>query len=134
MEVEPGEGWADALSKVLRMGTKNPTSNQILRKAKLEKHEDESDSDESVDKPDKPSKGATCLTKWLKPDPQADALMDNQLKNDATRGVVHLFNAVKTVNPKSDKKKNNMKKKKKKKKKPITKRPKKSQRRSNNIR
>lgn len=114
MEVEPGPGWADALSKILRMGTKNPENNRILSKAKIEKHGDSSDSDDSNDHIEIKRKiESTCLTVRKKPDAQADALVENELKSDATRGVVHLFNAVKTVNPKSDKKKKTKKKKKK---------------------
>lgn len=115
MEVEPGAGWADALSKILRMGTKNPAGNRILSKAKLEKHDEssESEDDNSEDQVEVKRKSeTTCLTLRLKPEPQADALVENELKSDATRGVVHLFNAVKTVNPKSDKKKKKKKKKK----------------------
>lgn len=125
MDVEPGEGWADSVSKILRMGTNNPESNRILSKAKRDQHEaphsdqsDQSDNenDDEIEKDDKKAKSIDekCSTKRLKPDAQPDALLENELKEIATRGVVHLFNAVKTVNPKSDKK---MKKKKKKKKK-----------------
>lgn len=116
MEVEPGGGWADAVSKILRMGTNNPESNKILSKAKIDQDpEDSSAGSENSDTDDEPDdkKISTCLTTRLKPDPQADALLENALKSDATRGVVHLFNAVKTVNPKSDKKKKKKKKKKK---------------------
>lgn len=118
MDVEPGESWADAVSKILRMGTNNPESNRILSKAVRDK-DNQSDSDD--DQPEgnreeeqrisKQSRLLTCLTKKLKPDPQRDALLENELKEAATRGVVHLFNAVKTVNPKSDKKKKKRKKK-----------------------
>lgn len=117
MEVEPGCGWADAVSKILRMGTNNPESNRILSKA-IKDHHNDSDSENS-DADEEPSSKpkVTCSTIRLKPDPQSDALVENELKSDATRGVVHLFNAVKTVNPKTDKKR----KKKKKKKKKVTK-------------
>lgn len=108
MEVEPGEGWADAVSKILRTGTNNPDIG-VLTKALLNENSD--DSDEEPKQRIKPR----CGTTRLKPDPQADALVENELKSDATRGVVHLFNAVKTVNPKSDKSKKKKKKKKKKK-------------------
>lgn len=111
MEVEPGEGWADAVSKILRMGTNNPEINKILSKAKKDHDPDDSSTDDDDKHIEK--KISTCLTERLKPDPQVDALLENALKSDATRGVVHLFNAVKTVNPKSDKKKKKRKKKKK---------------------
>lgn len=109
MEVEPGEGWADAVSKILRTGTNNPDIG-VLTKALLNENSD------SEDDPKQKSSKPLCSTIRLKPDPQADALIENELKNDATRGVVHLFNAVKTVNPKSDKKKKKKKKKKRKRK------------------
>lgn len=125
MDVEPGPAWADALSKILRMGKNNPETNKILSKAKKD-HEkrdkqdsdDDNNDDDSVNVDDdetetKQSKSiSTCITKKLKPDPQRDALLENELKEAATRGVVHLFNAVKTVNSKSDKKKKKKKKKK----------------------
>lgn len=117
MEVEPGEGWADAVSKILRMGKNNPESNKILSKAKKD-HDlhDSSAESENSDTDDEPveKRISACLTTRLKPDAQADALLENALKSDATRGVVHLFNAVKTVNPKSDKKKKKRKKRKRK--------------------
>lgn len=113
MEVEPGEGWADAVSKILRMGKNNPDSNRILSKAKRNRREDESETDQSDEEEISKHKSKSSLNLIrLKPNPQADALVENDLKNDATRGVVHLFNAVKTVNPKSDKKKKKKKKKK----------------------
>lgn len=130
MDVEPGPGWADAVSKILKMGKNNPETNKILSKAKKDgEKRDKQDSDhdnnddesiEDVDGDSKKSKSiSTCLTKKLKPDPQRDALLENELKEAATRGVVHLFNAVKTVNPKSDKKKKKKKKKKMKKRRKI---------------
>lgn len=119
MDTEPGEGWADAVSKILRMGTNNPESNRILSKAKTDDHvsiqpadSDESDAEEDAVEEKKLKTKAICGTIRLKPIPQSDALLENELKNDATRGVVHLFNAVKTVNPKSDKKRKKKKKKK----------------------
>lgn len=107
MEVEPGPGWADALSKILRMGTRNPESNRILSKAKKDVQESDDEEEKKV---------TLRLDLKVKPDAQKDALVENELKSIATRGVVHLFNAVKTVNPKSDKKRNSKKKKKRKKK------------------
>lgn len=118
MEVELGEGWADAVSKILRMGKRNPESNRILSKAKKEDHDDKSSSDDNSDTDEEPKRKPNVLynTYRTKPDHQKDALLENELKNIATRGVVHLFNAVKTVNPKSDKKRKKKKKKKRKKK------------------
>ena len=115
MEAEPGEGWADAVSKILRMGKKNPDSNKILSKAKKDDDSDGSQSDNQSDSDDEPGTRAKLdySTIRLKPKPQSDALLENELRTVATRGVVHLFNAVKTVNPKSDKKKKKKKKKKK---------------------
>lgn len=116
MEAEPGEGWADVVSKILRMGTNNPESNRILSKAKKEQQSDEgSRSEDSGDEGgelEQKSKLEDYNTFKLKPNPQSDALLENELKSVATRGVVHLFNAVKTVNPRSDKKKKKKKKKK----------------------
>lgn len=118
MDVEPGQGWADAVSKILRMGKNNPESNRILSKAKRDRHSeaDASDSDQSDSEYTvNDRKERLCSTKRLKPDPQANALLENELKSIATRGVVHLFNAVKTVNPATDKKKKKKKKRKKRK-------------------
>lgn len=112
MELELGQGWADVVSKILRMGTHNPETNRILSKAKKDQYNDDS-SDEEVPKKD----FGLYSTKRLKPNPQSDALVENELKNIATRGVVHLFNAVKTVNPKADKKRKKKKTKKRKKRK-----------------
>lgn len=117
MDVEPGEGWSDAVSKILRMGKNNPESNRILSKAKKEDHSDNShsegsDSDEeSEERIEKAKATIEYNTFRLKPMPQPDALVENDLKSIATRGVVHLFNAVKTVNPKSDKRRKKKKKK-----------------------
>ena len=47
MESELGEGWADVVSKILRMGKNNPESNRILSKAKQDKGSDESDAEGS---------------------------------------------------------------------------------------
>ena len=118
MEVEPGEGWADVVSKILRMGTNNPESNRILSKAKKEHHSDDEDNSASGSDNEESQKKSNTLyaTSRLRPQPQSDALVENELKSIATRGVVHLFNAVKTVNPKSDKKKKKKKKKKRQKK------------------
>jgi len=120
METEPGEGWADAVSKILSIG-KHSNKGHILAKAKREKNP-ESDDDESIlhqrqKRSNDPSDNPDYLTKRLKPHAQEDALVENELKAVATRGVVHLFNVVKTVNPRSDKKKKKKKKKKKGKKK-----------------
>lgn len=119
MDTNLGEGWADAVSKILRMGKKNPESNQILSKAKKDQSQSDGDShsddSEDDDRPKHRSKDNYNTVK-LKPEPQADALLEKELKSIATRGVVHLFNAVKTVNPKSDKRKKKKKKKKTKKK------------------
>lgn len=108
MELELGQGWADVVSKILRMGTHNPENNRILSKAKKDQYNDESSNDEAPKKDN-----SLYSTRRLKPNPQADALLENELKNIATRGVVHLFNAVKTVNPKADKKRKKKKTKKK---------------------
>lgn len=116
MDAEPGEGWADAVSKILRMGKNNPESNRILSKAKREDQSDDSDggsgaSDVEDDDDSKTAKLKEDYTTFrLKPQAQPDALKENELKSIATRGVVHLFNAVKTVNPKSDKKRKKKKK------------------------
>ena len=112
--MEIGEGWGDAVSKILRMGTNNPETNQILSKAKKEPSESDRDSDSdtvdnSLDR--RLIKNKNYATLRMKPVPQTDALLENDLKAIATRGVVHLFNAVKTVNPKSDKKRKKKKKK-----------------------
>lgn len=116
MDTAPGEGWADAVSKILRMGKNNPESNRILSKAKRDNQGDSSGSEanDSDDEGDLKTPKATTNYKTfrLKPQPQPDALVENELKSIATRGVVHLFNAVKTVNPKSDKKRKKKKKKK----------------------
>ena len=116
MEAEPGEGWADAVSKILSIG-KHSNKGHILAKAKIDQLEN-SDDDESTIHPRRKSDLDSLplsdyLTRRLKPHPQEDALLENELKSVATRGVVHLFNVVKTVNPKSDKKKKKKKKKKK---------------------
>lgn len=114
METELGEGWADAVSKILRMGTNNPESNQILSKAKRDDQRGDASHSDDSDAEEEPSKRRIKLnyaTSRLKPDAQPDALLENELKSIATRGVVHLFNAVKTVNPKSDKKRKKKKKK-----------------------
>lgn len=119
MESEPGGGWADAVDKILRMGKVNPESNKILSKAKRDGDRNEdNDSGSEADMSETAStvnlkSDVNYLTKRRKLDPTADALLENELKTFATRGVVHLFNAVKTVNPKSDKKKKKKKKKKK---------------------
>lgn len=114
---EPGQGWADAVLKILRMGKNNPESNRILCKAKIDRQE-EPDASESDDSDAEYSvryrRERKSNTKRLKPDPQANALLENELKSIATRGVVHLFNAVKTVNPATDKRKKKKKKKKRK--------------------
>lgn len=116
VDVEPGEGWSDAVSKILRMGTNNPESNRILSKAKIENHSDDSNADESDSSIKDNNATSKVNSKYttirLKPRAQPDAMLDNDLKAIATRGVVHLFNAVKTVNPKSDKRKKKKKKKK----------------------
>lgn len=110
MDGEPGPSWADSVSKILRMGKVKPESNKVLSKGKREHYS----SDEDEERPSKIIKLNTCLTKRLKPDVQKDALLEKELNQSATRGVVHLFNAVKTVNPKSDKKIAKKKKKKRK--------------------
>lgn len=116
MDTAPGEGWADAVSKILRMGKNNPESNRILSKAKRDRQDDESGSDEGDSDSEVDTKSAKMNPDYktfrLKPQAQPDALKENELKSIATRGVVHLFNAVKTVNPKSDKKRKKKKKKK----------------------
>lgn len=112
MECEPGPGWADAVSKILRMGKNNPESNRILSKAK--KDATDSDQEANTDSENEELTLKPKIDPRKRPNPQEDALLDNELKSIATRGVVHLFNAVKTVNSKSDRKKKKKKKKKKK--------------------
>ena len=107
MDSGPGEGWADAVSKILSMGKNNPKTNRILSKAKRDEGEESSSDHEDQSKTSKIS----CR---LMPQAQPDALVENELRSIATRGVVHLFNAVKTVNSKSDKKRKKKKKKKRK--------------------
>jgi hypothetical protein len=108
MAIAAGQGWADAVSKILRMGKNNPESNGILSKAKRDHHDSsESETEDQVD-----SKTSNYATFRLKPQVQSDALKENELKAIATTGVVHVFNAVRTINPKSDKKRKKKKKKK----------------------
>uniref|UniRef100_A0A6G1SKK4 RRP15-like protein n=1 Tax=Aceria tosichella TaxID=561515 RepID=A0A6G1SKK4_9ACAR len=106
MDTAFGEGWADAVSKILSIGKHNQAIT-ILSKAK----KDAAIEEQTEDRLHKPGK-TSCR---LLPQAQPDALVENELRSIATRGVVHLFNAVKAVNSKSDKKRKKKKKKKRKK-------------------
>lgn len=102
-QIEPGPGWADAVSKILHEGKK-----AILSRAIKEKTDDQEEEIEPQTKKPKVDPIVKCSN-----------VIENELKSIATAGIVQLFNVFKTVNKKADKKK----KKKKKKKKHMKKRP-----------
>lgn len=101
MDVEPGSGWADAVSKILHTGKKEILGGAI--KAKLS-----DDEDEDVTSTVSESRLRTKVDP-LKKCSMADPI-ENELKSIATAGIIQLFNVFKTVNKKSDKKKKKKKK------------------------
>lgn len=102
--IEPGPGWADAVSKILHEGKKKILSRAI--KAKLVEN-DEAEGGETSSTIEHESKKAKIdpLKKCNHADP-----IENDLKSIATAGIIQLFNVFKTVNKKSDKKKKRKKK------------------------
>lgn len=120
MDSEPGPGWADAVSKILKMGTMKPKKNKILSKAKidLDRSKDKNTGEPSqTTKTKKKTKKERpeFLTKRLKADADHLSSLEKDLKAIATGGVVQLFNAVRAVNPNVDKSGKKKKKKKKRK-------------------
>lgn len=88
MDTAFGEGWADAVSKILSIGKHNQAIT-ILSKAK----KDAAIEEQTEDRLHKPGKTSCRLV----PQAQPDALVENELRSIATRGVVHLLSAVKAA-------------------------------------
>ncbi|NXC50688.1 RRP15 protein, partial [Penelope pileata] len=92
----PGSGWADAMAKVLNKKIPQNKSTILAKSKKLEK-EREKEKQERLEKRRKLDK----KREWemmcrVKPDVVKDRDTERNLQRIATRGVVQLFNAVRT--------------------------------------
>jgi len=96
-EKNAGEGWADAMAKVLNIG-KNSKSNKplLLSKAKKDVNEIKDSETKSTEKASvrRAKKKELAEMGRQKPDIVKDRLKEKRLAKMATRGVVQLFNAV----------------------------------------
>ncbi|OXB65317.1 hypothetical protein ASZ78_002509 [Callipepla squamata] len=100
----PGSGWADAMAKVLNKKIPQNKSTILSKSKKLEK-EREQEKQERLEKRRKIDK----KREWemmcrVKPDVVKDRERERNLQRIATRGVVQLFNAVRTHQKNIDKK------------------------------
>ncbi|XP_014806783.1 PREDICTED: RRP15-like protein [Calidris pugnax] len=95
-KADPGAGWADAMAKVLNKKIPQNKSTILAKNKKLEK-EREREKQERLEKRMKLDK----KREWemmcrVKPDVVKDRDTERNLQRTATRGVVQLFNAVRT--------------------------------------
>ncbi|KAK2511873.1 Rrp15 [Columba guinea] len=100
----PSAGWADAMAKVLNKKIPQNKSTILAKNKKLEK-EREKEKQERLEKRMKLDK----KREWemmcrVKPDVVKDRNIERNLQRIATRGVVQLFNAVRTHQKKVDEK------------------------------
>ncbi|XP_056424330.1 RRP15-like protein [Hyla sarda] len=94
---DPNEGWADAMAKILNKKTPSDKASIILVKSKTLQKEKEKDKRERLEK----KKQIDKKRQWemmcrVKPDVVKDREAERNLQRIATRGVVQLFNAVRT--------------------------------------
>ncbi|XP_033102928.1 RRP15-like protein [Anneissia japonica] len=93
-EVEAGEGWADAMAKILQKTVVNEGS-AILAKSKSHEKEKKKEKDEYEEKRKiKYTKKAWEDIAYVKPNVEHKDI-ERSFQRTATRGVVQLFNAVK---------------------------------------
>ncbi|KAM3929884.1 RRP15-like protein isoform 2-T2 [Leptodactylus fuscus] len=94
---DPNKGWADAMAKILNKKVPSDKATTILVKSKALEKEKEKDRQERLEK----KKQFDKKRQWemmcrVKPDVVKDREAERNLQRTATRGVVQLFNAVKT--------------------------------------
>ncbi|XP_077138369.1 RRP15-like protein [Ranitomeya variabilis] len=94
---DPNKGWADAMAKILSKKVPSDKASTILVKSKKLKKEKEKEKQEWLEKKEQIDK----KRQWemmcrVKTDVVKDREAERSLQRIATRGVVQLFNAVKT--------------------------------------
>ncbi|XP_040286378.1 RRP15-like protein [Bufo bufo] len=94
---DPNKGWADAMAKILNKKIPSDKSSTILVKSKVLEKEKEKEKQERLEKKQQFDK----KRQWemmcrVKPDVVKDREDERSLQRIATRGVVQLFNAVRT--------------------------------------
>uniref|UniRef100_A0A8C5MAZ0 RRP15-like protein n=1 Tax=Leptobrachium leishanense TaxID=445787 RepID=A0A8C5MAZ0_9ANUR len=94
---DPNKGWADAMAKILNKNISADKSSTILIKSKALEKERVKDKEEKLEK----KKQLDKKRQWemmcrVKPDVVKDKEVERNLQRIATRGVVQLFNAVRT--------------------------------------
>ncbi|CAN2387442.1 Ribosomal RNA processing 15 homolog (S. cerevisiae), partial [Pristimantis euphronides] len=94
---DPNKGWADAMAKILNKKVPSGKSSTILVKSKVLEKEKEKDKQERLEKKRQVDKKRQWeMISRVKPDVAKDREAERNLQRIATRGVVQLFNAVKT--------------------------------------
>ncbi|XP_072265976.1 RRP15-like protein [Pyxicephalus adspersus] len=93
---DPNKGWADAMAKILNKKISDKASTILVKSKALEKEKER----ERLEKLEK-RKEVDRKRQWemmcrVKPDVVRDRELDRNLQRVATRGVVQLFNAVRT--------------------------------------
>ncbi|XP_063297506.1 RRP15-like protein [Pelobates fuscus] len=96
-EEDPNKGWAEAMAKILKKKVSGDKSSAILVKSKAVEKEKEKENLEKLEK----KKQIDKKRQWemmcrVKPDVVKDKEAEKNLQRIATRGVVQLFNAVRT--------------------------------------
>ncbi|XP_053315571.1 RRP15-like protein [Spea bombifrons] len=96
-DADPNKGWADAMAKILNRPILAKKSGTILVKSKALEKEKEKEKQEKLEK----KKQLDKKRQWemmcrVKPDVVKDKEVERNLQRIATRGVVQLFNAVRT--------------------------------------
>ncbi|XP_069810795.1 RRP15-like protein [Dendropsophus ebraccatus] len=94
---DPNQGWAEAMAKILNKKTPSDKAGTILVKSKALQKEKEKEKQERLEK----KKEFDKKRQWemmcrVKPDVVKDREAERNLQRIATRGVVQLFNAVRT--------------------------------------
>ncbi|XP_053568479.1 RRP15-like protein [Bombina bombina] len=94
---DPNKGWADAMAKILNKKISTGKSSTILVKSKALEKEKEKEKQEKLEK----KKQLDKKRQWemmcrVKPDVVKGKEVERNLQRIATRGVVQLFNAVRT--------------------------------------
>ncbi|KAM4772667.1 RRP15-like protein [Rhinophrynus dorsalis] len=97
LDEDPNKGWADAMAKILNKKVSESKTSTILVKSKALEKEKEKDKLEKLEK----KKQLDKKRQWemmcrVKPDVVKDKEVERNLQRIATRGVVQLFNAVRT--------------------------------------
>ncbi|KAK1795027.1 hypothetical protein P4O66_010216 [Electrophorus voltai] len=104
MEANPNAGWAEAMAKILGKKTPDNKSCILLKNKQFEKLSEKARKEKLERKKQADKKRAWEMICRVKPDVVQDKEKERTLQRTATRGVVQLFNAVRTHQKKMNEK------------------------------